>query len=176
MIRTLLFVLAVVLSREVRAESLRLPDLPVVDRSGRSLAFRSEAIGSYRVVIAPIYTDCSTICPITIAIFRDLQELLGDRLGSEVRLLSLTVDPARDTPARLAEAAAAIGARDGWLWLTGRKPDLDRITAALGAWSADFTAHPPVILVGDGARGVWRRYYGFPEASELLAALDGRVE
>lgn len=155
-----------------RAETLRLPDVPVTGHDGITRAFRSEAVGDRLVVVAAIYTDCTTICPITTVILQDLQGRLGDRLGAGVRLLAVTLDPARDTPARLAAAAREAGAREGWLWLTGRKRDLDRLTAAIGAYSADFTEHPPVFLVGDGARGVWRRLYGFPSAEELLAVLD----
>lgn len=155
-----------------RAEAIRLPDVPVTGHDGITRAFRSEAVGDRLVVVAAIYTDCTTICPITTVILQDLQGRLGDRLGAGVRLLAVTLDPARDTPARLAAAAREAGAREGWLWLTGRKRDLDRLTAAMGAYSPDYTAHPPVFLVGDGARGVWHRLYGFPSADELLAVLD----
>jgi len=135
------------------------------------MAFRSEAIGDRLVVVSAVYTGCSTVCPLTIAIFQSLQARLGPELGATVRLLTVTLDPEHDTPARLARAAREAQAGPGWLWLTGRKPDLDRILYAMGAYGDDFTEHPPFVLVGDGRRGVWHRLFGFPAAEELEAVL-----
>jgi len=163
--------LVLALVGQVRGERLRLPDLPVLTQAGTRLAFRSQAIGDRLVVVSAVYTGCSTVCPLTIAIFQVLQARLGARVGNGVRLLTVTLDPEHDTPARLAEAAREAEAGPSWLWLTGRKPDLDRILYAMGAYSDDFTEHPPFVLVGDGRRGVWRRLFGFPSPEELEAVL-----
>ena len=57
--------------------------------------------------------------------FAKIQEALGDRLGKDVHLISLTVDPETDTPSRLKEYAEKLGAKPGWHLLTGKKENID---------------------------------------------------
>lgn len=161
-------------SQQEGGESARvsLIDNALIDQNGHPARFASELIGDRLVVATTVYTTCTTVCPITSAILSRLQTLLGDRLDSEVRLLSVSVDPGTDTPARLKAMAARYHARPGWYWLTGNKALVDEVLEGLGAYSADFTAHPSVFLIGDGRRGSWRRVYGFASPTSLLARLD----
>jgi protein SCO1/2 len=69
-----------------------------------------------------IYTSCTTMCPAMTAQMLKVQRGLEEKgwLGDEVMLVSITFDPERDTPARMAEKAREVNANpDGWLWLTG---------------------------------------------------------
>ena len=168
----MLLALAILAPQQVRAgDGVTLIDHELVDRSGDKKRFASEVIGDRKAVIAGIYTGCTTICPITTLIFAELQEALGDRLEQEVRLVSLSVDPANDTPARLAEAADEIGSRPGWYWLTGPSALQNEVLLGIGAYSTDVTEHPPVFVVGDGATGKFVQLYGFPSIDELLDLL-----
>ena len=168
----MLLALAVFAPQQVRAgDRVTLIDHELVDRTGDKKRFVSEVIGDRKAVIAGIYTGCTTICPITTLIFAELQEALGDRLGEEVRLISLSVDPSNDTPARLAEAADEIGARPGWFWLTGPSALQNEVLLGIGAYSTDVTEHPPVFVVGDGATGEFVQLYGFPSVDEFLDLL-----
>jgi len=157
---------------ESRADDIALLDLELLDQDGRPLSFRSEVIGERLVVMDFIYTTCATACPIQTAIFSHLQEALGPRLGTEVFLVSISVDPATDIPPRLKAYAAKHQARDGWIWLTGRKADVDQVLLALQAYSSDLDEHPSMILIGDGKLGGWTRYYGFPPVDTLIARVD----
>lgn len=160
-------------SDRLRAESsVTLIDHELLDQTGRKKHFVSEVIGDKKAVIAGIYTGCTTICPITTLLFAELQAALGDRLEKEVRLISLSVDPANDSPAMLAEAAADIEARPGWIWLTGTPAAQNEVLLGIGAYSTDVTEHPPVFVVGDGATGEFVQLYGFPSVEELLELLD----
>ncbi len=156
----------------LRAESgVVLIDHPLVNQSGETKRFVSDVIGDKKAVIAGIYTGCTTICPITTLLFAELQEALGDRLEEEVRLISLSVDPANDTPALLADAANEIGARPGWVWLTGSSALQNEVLLGIGAYSTDVTEHPPVFVIGDGATGEFVQLYGFPSIDEFLELL-----
>jgi protein SCO1/2 len=49
-----------------------------------------------------IYTHCPDVCPAATYQLTKLQEALGDNYGTSVEILSITVDPERDTVERLA--------------------------------------------------------------------------
>jgi protein SCO1 len=151
------------------------PDLVLVDQDGVAKRFRSEVIGDRVVVVDFVFTTCTTICPVLTAIMLRLQRQLGDRLGKDVALVTVTVDPARDTPQRLRLQAGKVGARPGWTWITGRKDDVDLVNKALGSYTASFADHPPMMLVADGRSGAWYRFNGFPQTSRLLAKIDELV-
>ena len=152
--------------------SVTLEDLALVNQDGQSVRFKTEVVGDRIVVLDFVYTTCTTVCPVLSALFSQLQGKLGDRLGRDVFLVSVTVDPNRDTPARLKAYAAKHGARAGWTWLTGDKSSVDRVLKGLEAYTANFEDHPSQVMVGDGRSGVWTRFYGFPSPSQILAKVD----
>lgn len=159
---------------DVQGEPARvtLHDRTLVDQDGRPVKFASEVIGDRFVVVDSFYTTCAQICPILSAIFMELQERLGSRQGKEVVLVSITVDPVTDIPPRLKEYAQTWNAGPGWAFLGGEKQDVDRVLAGLGMYASDFTAHPAMILVGDGRSGKWTRYYGFASPDQILGRID----
>ena len=151
---------------------LEIPDVPVLTQDGRAVGFYSGLVRGKVVAINFIFTTCTTICPPLGATFSKLQSLLGDRLGREVNLLSVSVDPATDTPERLKAWAAKFGARPGWTLVTGRKADMDQLLKALNASTSRPQDHTPMILIGNGPRRSWTRAYGLSPAGTLLSAID----
>lgn len=161
---------------EARPVQVTLHDLPLLDQDGKTVRFRDDAIGGRIVVIDTFFTTCTLICPILGAIFADLQDQLGDRLGRDVRLISITVDPGTDIPPRLKKYAEQWEAKQGWLFLTGGKKDVDHVLEGLGLYSADFTDHPSAFLVGDGREGKWTRFYGFATPEQLMGKVGELLE
>ena len=159
-----------------KAARVTLHDIQLADVDGQTIRFKSEAVGNRIVVVGFIYTSCTTICPVTSAVFADVQQrlikTLGERFGHEVKLITLTVDPATDTSERLKAYAANFGSPGGWLWLTGEKPQVDRVLTGLGAYAADFTRHSGAVLVGDARSGDWMRFYGIPNPSDIVDRVD----
>jgi protein SCO1 len=149
-----------------------LRDAPLLDASGKRVRLSQDVIGGRIAVVNFIYTSCTTVCPVSSATFQQLQQKLGPRLGKDVVLVSITVDPLRDTPQRLREYAGRYEAREGWVWLTGAKPDVDGVLKGLGAFSARFEDHPATVLIGDASGGPWTRIYGFPSVDELLTRIE----
>lgn len=151
---------------------VQLQDLPLLDQDGRQLRFKSDVIGDKLVAITFTYTTCTTICPILDSIFVKLQDKLPGRLGKDIFLVTVSIDPVNDIPPRLKSYAGKLKARPGWSFMTGNKVNVDKVLVGLDMFSADILNHTPSILVGDGKSGVWRRFYGFPSADKLLAALN----
>jgi protein SCO1/2 len=160
---------------QVKSTQVKLQDLELVTQAGDKVRFASDVIADRIVVMDFVYTTCTTVCPVLSAVFGQLQDRLGDRLGDEVLLVSLSVDPTRDTPPRLRAYAARHKARDGWVWLTGDKPAVDQVLQDLGAYTPNFEDHPSMVLVGDGRSGGWTRYFGFPGPDQLMARVDELV-
>lgn len=156
------------------AESTRveLLDRVVVDQDGNKVKFVSDVIADRIVVIDFIYTTCTTVCPVISAVFSQVQDKLEDRLGTEVVLVSMSVDAIRDTPQRLKAYAARHKAKPGWRWLTGKKRTMDEVLDGLGAYTTNFEDHPAMVLVGDGRTGEWSRFFGFPSPDRIMKQVD----
>lgn len=147
---------------------LDLPDAPLSDQDGRQVRLRSDVLAGRIVVVDFIYTTCTTICPIYSATMAELQRRLGARAGHDVQLVTVTVDPLRDTPRRLKEYASRHTDRtEGWAFLTGTKPNVDAVNKGFGSYTPNVDDHPPMVIVGDTSSGDWTRFYGFPGAAEL---------
>jgi protein SCO1/2 len=155
-----------------QAAQVDLRDIPLTDQDGRELRFASDVIGDRVVVVNFVYTTCTTVCPVLSALFGQIQQRLGDRLGDQVSLVSLSVDPSRDTPQRLNAYAESQEARPGWVWLTGRKSSVDQVLEGLDAYTPNFEDHAPMVLVGDGRTGEWVRFFGFPSPERIMEKVD----
>jgi len=151
---------------------IKLNDLELVDETGKPVRFVSGALADQIVAIDFIYTTCTTVCPVISSIFADVQSKLGARLAGDVRMISMSIDPVRDTPRRLSTYSAAFDTGADWMWLTGEKSTVDRVLTGLGAYTADIIDHPPMLVIGDAQHGVWRRLFGFPSAEDILAVID----
>ena len=151
---------------------IALPDAVLVTQDGTEVSLRSDVVGDRIVVMDFVYTTCTTVCPVLSAIFGQVQAKLDARLGQEVVLVSISVDPTRDSPARLKSYSAKHHAREGWVWLTGRKQTVDGVLRELGAYTPNYQDHPSMVLVGDGRSGQWARFLGFPSADEIVSKVD----
>jgi protein SCO1/2 len=151
---------------------VKLLDLELIDQNGQPARFKSDVIGERIVVMNFIYTGCTTVCPVTSAIFGQVQQRLGQRLGKDVVLVSVSADPVRDRPPRLRAYAKKHEARQGWIWLTGHKAAVDDVLEGLGAYTPNFEDHPAMVLVGDGRTGEWARFFGFVGPDRIMAKVD----
>lgn len=149
------------------AVTVRGLDTTLLDQDGRAVHLKRDVIGRKIVVVDFVYTSCTTVCPMASAMFADLQTRLGDRVGRDVELITITVDPVRDTPAQLKAHALKFQTGPGWTWLTGSPVAVNDVLKGMGAYAADFTQHPLMVLVGDGATGGWTRFSGLPDPQRL---------
>ena len=95
----------------------------LTERSGRAM---TDADLADRVWVASfIFTHCPLSCPRITSVMKGLQARLA---GTDVQLVSISVDPERDTPEVLADYARKFGADpDRWWFLTGPKADVERL-------------------------------------------------
>ena len=148
---------------------MRIPDVAVVDQSGKSHNFYADLVKDRVVAVNFVFTSCTTICPVMGATFAQVQKLLGAR--GDVSLISITIDPRNDTPARLAAWGKKVGAKPGWTLVTGAPDDIDALLKAMGVFTPDKNDHGPIIVVGDDRTASWQRINGFAAPAAIAAEL-----
>ena len=151
---------------------LEIPSVALLDQEGRPVDFRDLVVGKV-VAMNFVFTTCTTVCPPMGANFGKLQQLLGSRAGREIHLISVSIDPAVDTPDRLRSWSRKFGAGVGWTLVTGTKPAVNGLLKDLGVFVADKQYHSPITLLGNESAGIWQRTNGLTPATELLRQLEG---
>jgi cytochrome oxidase Cu insertion factor (SCO1/SenC/PrrC family)/cytochrome c2 len=149
------------------------PNLPVVTQDGKTVQFYDDLIKGKIVIVSFIYTSCPDICSISTARLTQVEDKLGNRMGKDFFIISMTVDPENDTPERLKEYSKAFGTGPGWTFVTGKPEDVRAINAKLGDRSKKLADHRNEIVVGNDATGQWQRDSVFGDLDRLLMAIRG---
>jgi protein SCO1/2 len=139
----------------------RFTNAPLVTQDGKTIRFYDDLIKGKSVVINFIYTQCGDSCPLETAKLAQVQKLLGARMGKDIFFYSISIDPKRDTPQMLKDYAAKFHVGPGWLFLTGKKEDIELIRSRLGQAAApdqnQLTDHSTSLVIGDEPSGQWMR-------------------
>ena len=154
----------------------QIPDAIVFDQNGKRLRFYTDLVKGKTVAINFIFTTCTTICPPLTATFRRIQTLLEKEADPHISLISISVDPTTDVPERLKDYAGKFKAGPGWAFITGEKPEIEKLLVALEASVADKNDHTPMILIGNDAAGYWTRAYGLSPPSKLVEIIKGAAD
>lgn len=151
------------------------PPRPLVSQDGEEVLL-APLFEEHVVVLVFGYVRCTDTCPLTTANLRRVQALLDERLGDDVLLVTVTLDPEHDTPAVLKRHAEESGARPGWLFLTGAPAEVDGLRAALGfvgrgvEAGSDRSDHSALALVGSSALGRFMHLPALGSPRDLAAA------
>ncbi len=151
-------------------------DTVLIDQRGEEKRFYSDLVKGRVVVINSFFTSCQATCPIMAKSFQKLQEWLGDRLGSEVFLISISVDPQTDTPQRLLAYSDRFGARPGWYFLSGREDNVRLVLSKLGQFVEQREGHQNLILIGNEPTGLWKKVFGLSEPEVIVQALESTLK
>lgn len=151
----------------VAVDGLKVPDVTVVDQNGKARHFYTDLVKDRVVAVNFIFTTCTTICPPMGANFAKLQKVLGDRVGRDVHLISVSVDPTIDIPERMKLWGQKFGAGPGWTLVTGDKAEITRLLKAMGVFTASISDHTPLVLIGNDASHRWTRAYGLAAPTKL---------
>ena len=147
-------------------------DVELLNQDGERVRFYSDVLKGKTVVVNAFFTTCTSVCPPMNRNFEKIQEALGDRLGKEVFLVSISVDPLTDTPPRLKEYAAKFHARPGWIFLTGKKENVDWALYKLGQYVESKDDHKTVIIIGNEPKGLWKKAFGLAKPEELVRIVE----
>ena len=153
------------------------PNTALITHENKKVRFYDDLVKGKVVVINLMYTKCEDICPITTWSLLQVQKALGNRIGRDVFLYSITLDPDRDTPEVLKTYAENFGAKKGWYFLTGEFEDIERLRRKLGLYDpdpvidVDKTQHGGLFIYGNEATGRWAAIPGFAKPQSIVKAL-----
>jgi protein SCO1 len=166
-----------VITEAIKAEPVearRIPDIQLTDQRGHQARFLSDVLRQRVAIVSFIYTSCETTCPLVgatvAAIADDFQ-----REGANLAIVSISVDPDFDTPARLLAWRERFGDLPQWTLLTGPRREVEQLLRAFGTYSANIDDHSDILLIGPDAAGRWTRLSAFAETDLIAAAIRSAV-
>jgi protein SCO1 len=150
----------------------QIADVSLVDQDGKTVSLREAVAGDEPVMVNFIFTSCTTICPVMSAGFAQLDARLAAR-HQRVRLVSISIDPEVDTPAKLREYAAGLNAGPDWRFLTGTPGASEAAQRAFGAFRGAKESHSASTFIRRTANGPWEKIDGLSSADTLQRAYTG---
>jgi cytochrome oxidase Cu insertion factor (SCO1/SenC/PrrC family) len=158
--------------RELKAREY-FSDRPLVDQDGQQHRFFSDLLRGHIVVLNVVFTHCEDACPLMTKRLLGVSREVGDRFGQDVRFISVSVDPQRDTPERLKAFAVEQGADlPGWRFVTGNADDSQYILGRLGQWSDDENDHSTLLLVGNASQARWSKIPPQATSAQIITKID----
>ena len=149
-----------------------LPSVKLLDQNGTVVSLAS--LKGRPVLVGFIHTSCKGVCEMMTAKMKQVAQSLGTQFNSSVTMVSITTDPEEDTPAQLLKYAKAQGVNaGGWLFLTGKTRQIDRLLTLYDVPDEgpdEATTHVlDLFLVGPDGAGM-RKYNGMSVSPDALAS------
>jgi len=152
------------------------PNVVLTTHDGAHVRFYDDLLKGKAVAVNVIFTECGDVCPLETAKLRELQKILGERVGKDIFFYSISVDPQHDTPQVLKAYANKFNVGPGWLFLTGQPEDIKLVTKKLGLRSARDAAtregHGSFLMVGNEPTGQWMKNSSIDNPRFLAATLE----
>jgi len=147
-------------------------DVVLVTQNGERMRFYSDLLHDKVVVINSFFATCQGSCLPMNRNLEKVQQALGDHVGKDVHIISISVDPTVDTPANLKEYAKKLHARPGWYFLTGEKQNVDLALKKLGHFVTDKQDHLNIFIIGNERTGLWKKAFGLAQSDELVKVVE----
>lgn len=153
------------------------PNFELTTHDGKKVHFYDDLIKDKIVVINFMYVKCQGVCmPVTMNLKR-VQNLLGDRVGRDIFMYSITLKPDEDTPQELKRYVRAHKIKKGWTFLTGKPDEINTLRRSLGFKDAkakldqDLTNHTGMVKYGNEARQWWAMFPGEANAPWIVESI-----
>ncbi|HYV83045.1 MAG TPA: SCO family protein [Pyrinomonadaceae bacterium] len=147
-------------------------DTVLINQNGERMRFYTDLMKDKTVIIDTFFATCQASCLPMNRNLAQIQEGLGDRLGKDVNILSISVDPGVDTPTLLKAYAKKLNAKPGWYFLTGDQESIAFILKKLGQFVDDKNDHLNIFLIGNDKTGLWKKAFGLAKSEELMKIVD----
>ena len=150
------------------------PEVTLVRSDGARVNFGHELDDGRPVLLDFIYTTCTTICPVMSQTFAEVQKRLGAD-AAKVKMVSVSIDPEEDTPARLTEYAKRYQAGPQWTFYTGTVEASVAAQRAFDAYRGDKMNHAPVTFFRSAPGQPWVRLDGFVTPDAIVGEVRTQV-
>ncbi|HET8745228.1 MAG TPA: SCO family protein [Ramlibacter sp.] len=155
-----------------------LPNVELQTHQGRTVRFYDDLVRDKLVVINMMYAGCNNTCPPATHNLVKVQHMLKDRVGKDIFMYSLTLRPEQDAPEDLAQFARQHEVQEGWLFLTGKPRDVERLRFALGFYDPDEKVdrqegrHVGMVRIGNDPFQRWGMAPALADPRQIVAAIQ----
>ena len=147
-------------------------DTVLINQDGQPVRFYSDLLKDKVVIINTFFTTCTSVCPPMTRTLEKIQAWLGDHLGKDVHIISISVDPAEDTPPRLKDYARKFNARPGWHFVAGKKENVSLVLRKIGQFVQSKDDHSTILIIGNVRTGLWKKAMGLAKPDDLIKVVD----
>lgn len=156
--------------------SVRLPDVTVTDHLGKTRRLSGDLVRGRTTLVHFFFTGCSSVCSPLTAIVKSAKDELAAAGHREVQVVSVSVDPLNDTPARLAEFAKRLGVGGpGWSLVSGSPSATDALLKSFGVpLGGNLDDHTPMVFIGSDGGKTWTRAYGLAGPKAIVDRVKGQ--
>jgi len=147
-------------------------DTVLINQNGEKMRFYADLLHDKVVIINSFFATCQGTCLPMNRNLEKLQQALGDHIGKDVYIISISVDPVVDTPPKLKEYAKKLNARQGWYFLTGEKQSVDFVLNKLGQFVSDKQDHLNIFIIGNERTGLWKKAFGLAPSDQLAKVVE----
>lgn len=158
---------------KIKDKEAIIPDVEVVNQHGQRVRLYSDLIKDKVVLLSFFYASCGYICPMQGAVLSKLQSKLGDRLGKDVFLISISIDPDRDDPQQLHEWANHHKVKDGWTLIVGNNAEVKKmIEDFTGNRPGPKEIHASFVFIGNDKTENWLSAEGLASPEHLTSLIN----
>jgi protein SCO1/2 len=147
-------------------------NVELVNQHGERLRLYADLLQGKFVVINSFFSTCKGSCPVMMSSFSRIQQHFADRVGKDLSLISITVDPQTDTPQVLAALADQWKAKPGWQFLTSDKASVEKALHKLGLRVENKESHSNIFIIGNEATGLWKKARGLSKPEEVIPLIE----
>ncbi len=153
------------------------PNSVVQTHLGEKLRFYDDVVRGKIIVFNMMYSICTGICPSNTANLLEVQKALGKRLGKDIFMVSMTLQPEFDTPVALQEYVKRYDIQPGWTFLTGQPKEMDVIRRKLGFFNddpkidSDLANHTGMVRVGNEPLDRWFMVPALGQPQQIARAI-----
>jgi protein SCO1/2 len=165
-----------------RIQEQHFPNLPLLTHEGKKVRFYDDLIKNRIVTLNFFYATCSDVCPTVTANLAKVQKVLGDVVGRDVFMYSLTLKPEEDTVETIHHYRMMFGAQPGWTFLTGKPDDIETIRKAIGfkysdpRIDKDKTQHVGNVRYGNESLMLWAACPGMANSEWIAESVQWMVK
>ena len=147
-------------------------DVVLVNQNGQEMRLFSDLIRGRTVIIIPFFTSCTGACPVMNQNLAKIQDWLGERLGKDANMISISVDPATDTVSKLQEYARKFSAKPGWFFLSGKRENVEFALKKLGQYVETREDHSNIMIIGNEKTGLWKKAFSLAAIESLIPIVE----
>lgn len=147
-------------------------DVELINQNGERMRFYSDVLKDRVVVINAFFATCQGSCLPMNRNLEKVQAAFKERMGKDLYIVSISVDPTVDTPALLKEYAKTLNAAPGRLFLTGEKANVDLALRKLGQYVEQREQHTNIFIIGNERTGLWKKAFGLAQPDELVKIVE----